>query len=201
RIMALMAATAFAVLLPIWSLPRAAGQGHGTFTNFQQIGCYFNPSDKRLWLAAIGLNKTYLDPNFYDDPAFAVILRAGDARFEIPGADVLVHVMQKFNFKDAAKYQFMKYSLIVDYSSSIPVSVRADILNFLDTFIGKLPLAVEGQVIRFNDKVEKFPFTSNKSDLVVQLRQPINYTTTALHDALMEGASSLIHHGPNTPAR
>ena len=95
----------------------------------------------------------------------------------------------------------MKYSLVVDYSSSIPMTARTDLLNFLDKFVERLPPAIEGQLVRFSDKAERFPFTSNKAEIQRQLRQPIDYGMTALHDALMLAASSLTQHGSKTPLR
>jgi hypothetical protein len=109
--------------------------------------------------------------------------------------------MASFDYKGAEKYQFMKFSLVVDYSASIPVGVRSEIVGFLTKFIDRLPLAVEGQVIRFNDKVEKFAFTSDKKELKDQLTKPIDYSMTSLHDALMEAASSLIQQGGTSPVR
>jgi hypothetical protein len=172
-----------------------------TFTNFQLIGCYRNVADKKLWLAAIALNEKFTKQDFYEDDSFFITVQAGASKFDIPGKDIVVNPMASFDYKPAETYQFMKYSLVVDYSSSIPVGVRTDVLNFLDKFVNRLPLAVEGQLIRFNDKVEKFPFTSNKADIQLQLRQPIDYSMTSLHDALMEAASSLIQQGSTTPVR
>jgi hypothetical protein len=177
-----------------------AAQTKGSFSNYQQLGCYNNPADKKIWLAAVGLTPKALDQDLYDDPNFMIIVRAGDHRFEIDGKDVVVHLMSKFDFKGAEKYKFMKYSLVVDYSGSIG-AYRTDVINFLDAFIAKLPLAVEGQLIRFSDNVEKYPFTNNPADIRLQLRQPIVYGTTALHDALMEATSSLVKEGGSTPVR
>ena len=94
--------------------------------------------------------------------------------------------MRSFNYAEASKYQFMKYSLVLDFSSSIPARVRDGLVKVIDNFLGKLPLAIEGQIIKFSDRVEKFPFTRNPKDLQLQLRQPITYGMTALNDALME---------------
>lgn len=171
-------------------------------SNYQQLGCYYHPADKKIWLAAVGLTPKALDKDFYEDPSFGVIMRSGsDQRFQLDGKDVVVNLLKDFDFKGAEKYKLLKYSLVIDYSSSIPATVRTDILNSLDTFLAKLPLAIEGQLIRFATKVEKFPFTANRSDIQLQLRQPIFYGATALHDAMMEAASSLINEGSNTPVR
>lgn len=190
-----MLTVVFAVASP------AAVKAQTVYNNYQQLGCYFHPVEKKLWLAAIGLTPKALDKDFYDDPNFSIIMRSGDQRFALDGKDAVVNLLKDFDFKGAEKYKLVKYNLVIDYSSSIPATVRTDILNFLDKFVGRLPLAVEGQLIRFSDKVEKFPFTSNKSDIQLQLRQPISYGMTSLHDAMMEAASSLIKDGANTPVR
>lgn len=197
---AALVAIFMAVLLSAQHL--AVGQPAGTFSNFQQLGCYNNPTDKKIWIAGISLNPKFNDPQFYDDPnnPFAAIIKAGDQRFNIKSDDILVHPLATFNYSGAEKYQFLKYSLVLDYSSSIPQAQRTDILNFVTEFVGKLPLAVEGQVIRFSDTVEKTPFI-NKNDIQIKIREPITYGMTALHDALMEAASSLIQEGSSTPVR
>ncbi len=197
---------AIAALLatPILSLTAPSALAQGTGNNYRQMGCYYNPSDHKLWLAAVSLTPQGVDPNFYDDPkqGFTVVMKdARGTRFDVDGKDVIVHVLNTFNFKGAEKYKFLKYSLVIDYSSSIPVNTRTDILNFLDKFVARLPLAVEGQLIRFSDNVERFPFTTDKKELQLELRQPITYGSTALHDALMEGASALVQQGSNTPVR
>jgi len=179
----------------------AHAQGQASYKALQKIGCYYHAGDKRLWVATIALDKKYVDPNFYEEEALSAIIRAGDQKFNIDGKDILVHPMASFDFPGANKYQFMKYSLVIDYSSSIPAGTQADVLNSIDEFITRLPLAIEGQLIRFSDKVEKFPFTSKKSDIQIQLRQPIAYGMTALHDALMEAATSLAQNKANTPVR
>lgn len=179
----------------------ASAQSKGAFANYKPIGCYYNPSDRKLWVAMIGLTPKSLDKDFYDDPSFAVFMKTGETKFPVEGKDVIVHLMSQFNYKGAEKYKFMKYSLVIDYSASIGINVRTDILNTLDRFIDKLPLALEGQLIRFSDKVEKFPFTSNPNDIRLQLKQPIVYGMTSLHDALMEAANSLIQQGSNIPVR
>jgi hypothetical protein len=83
------------------SMRPATAQGKATtaFTNFQPIGCYFNPADKKLWLAAISLNQKFTDPAFYDDDSFFIIMQAGDNKFDIDGKDILVHPMASFDFK------------------------------------------------------------------------------------------------------
>jgi hypothetical protein len=188
------------VVAAAWPLP-AAAQSKGTFANYQPIGCYFNPSDKKLWVGTIGMTPKALSRDFYDDPSFTVVMKAGDIKYQIEGADAIVHLMKDFNYKGAEKYKFLKYSLVVDYSASIGVNTRTDILNTLDRFIDKLPLAIEGQLIRFSDKIEKFPFTSDKNEIRMQLKQPITYGMTPLHDALMEAATSLVQQGSNIPIR
>jgi hypothetical protein len=190
---------AFAAIL---LAPATSVNAQTTFYNYQPIGCYLNTKgDKRLWVATIGLTPKALDRTFYDDPGFGVIMRAGDFKGEIDGKDIIVHLMKDFNYKGAEKFKFMKYSLVIDYSASIGNNVRTDIINTLDRFVDKLPLAVEGQLIRFSNKIEKFPFTANKNDLRQELRQPIEYGSTPLHDALMESANSLIKEGSDIPVR
>lgn len=198
-IAAAVAALTFAVAAA-WPLS-AAAQNKSGFANYQPIGCYFNPSDKKLWVGTIGMTPKALDKDFYDDPSFTVIVKAGDNKYEIEGKDAIVHLMKDFNYKGAEKYKFLKYSLVVDYSASIDVNTRTDVINTLDRFIDKLPLAVEGQLIRFSDTVETIPFTSDKKKIKMQLKQPITYGMTPLHDALMEAATSLIQQGSNIPIR
>ena len=193
------AVVASAILLGQMATEPARAQGIG---KFQQIGCYYNkPDNNRLWIGAIALDPKYTEQATYDDDTFNIIIQAGDLRREIPGADLLVHPMRSFNYAEASKYQFLKYSLVLDFSSSIPARVRDGFVNVIDNFLGKLPLAVEGQIIKFSDRVEKFPFTRNPKDLQLQLRQPITYGMTALNDALMESATSLIKEGASTPIR
>jgi hypothetical protein len=169
--------------------------------NFQTIGCYYNRNDNRIWLAAIGLTAKATDQDFYDDDSFMVILRAGDYKQTIDGKDVIVKVMRGFNYKAAEQYKLVKYSLVIDYSASIPEEVRNKVVGSLTDFVNLLPFAVEGQVIRFSNNVEKFPFTTNKMELIDELKKPIAYGSTALHDALMEGAQSLVQQGSSTPVR
>jgi hypothetical protein len=196
---AAMAALALAAAAS-WPSP-ASAQSKGAFANYQPIGCYYNPNDKKLWVGTIGLTPKALTSDFYDDPSFTVILKAGDQKYEIAGQDVIVHLMKDFKGKGSDKYKFLKYSLVVDYSASIDVNTRTDVLNTLDRFIDRLPLAVEGQLIRFSDKIEKFPFTSDKNEIKLQLKQPITYGMTPLHDSLMEAATSLIQQGSNIPIK
>jgi hypothetical protein len=194
-----MAAGSLSFFAPVMS---ASAQSKKSFFNYQPIGCYLNTKgDRKLWVATIGLTPKALDRSFYDDPSFGMILKAGDFKGDIEGKDIIVHLMKEFNYKGAEKLKFMKYSLVIDYSASIGVNTRTDILNTLDRFVDKLPLAVEGQLIRFSNKIEKFPFTTNKNELRLELRQPIEYGMTPLHDALMEAANSLIKEGSDIPVR
>ncbi len=194
------AVVALATLLALMATEPTRAQGG--ISKFQQIGCYYNkPDNNRLWIGAIALDPKYTEQATYDDETFNIIIQAGNLRREIPGSDVLVHPMRTFNYAEASKYQFIKYSLVLDFSSSIPPRVRDGFVKVIDNFLGKLPLAVEGQIIKFSDRVEKFPFTRNPKDLQLQLRQPITYGLTALNDALMESATSLIKEGASTPIR
>jgi hypothetical protein len=170
--------------------------------NFQQLGCLYHASDSKWWFAGIGLTPKASDEKFYSDyESYGFQVKAGDRNYTIPAEDVAVNVMRAFNFKGADKFKLLKYSLVIDYSSSIPVNTRTDIINFLNNFVDKLPLAVEGELVRFSDNVEKFSFTSSKIELKARLAQPIVYGMTALHDALMQGAQSLATEGPDTPVK
>jgi hypothetical protein len=190
---------AFALAAALAVVPVGATRAQ-QFNNYQQLGCYYHAAEKRLWIAAVGLTPKALDKDTYDDPGFQIIYRIGNQDLPLEGKDAVVNVMKDFDFKGAEKYKLVKYSLAVDYSGSIGSS-REQVINFIDKFLGKLPLALEGQLIRFSDNVEKFPFTTNKSELQLQLRQPIQYGSTALNDAFMEAATSLVREGSNTPVR
>lgn len=188
------------ILIFVWPY-RALSQG---INKFEEIGCYKNPADNQIWIAALSISDPRLkDPAFYDDPktGFAAIIKAGDTKFNIEGDDILIHPLDSFDFKGAEKYQFLRYSLVLDYSSSIADETRTDVINFVSDFVDQLPLAIDGQLIRFSSNVEVGPFTNSKTDLQTALRAPIEYNLTALHDALMEAATSLSKNGGASPVR
>jgi hypothetical protein len=133
--------------------------------------------------------------------AFRVKTSGSLPPFDVPGGDVTVNLLSNSSFKGAEKTKLLKYSLVVDHSSSIPVNLRSSIINFFDDFVDQLPVPVEGQVVRFSNNVEKFAFTSEKRNLKAQLEAPIFYGSTALHDALMQAATSLANEGSDAPVR
>jgi hypothetical protein len=193
----LLIATLMAALL-------STGPAQAQANKFEQLGCYKNAADKRIWVAGLSIS----DPNlqtleFYENPdnGFAAIMKAGDTKFDVSGDDILVHPLSAFDFAGADKYQFLRYSLVLDYSSSIADHVRTDVINFVSSFINKMPLAVDGNLVRFSSNVEVGPYSSKKIDLEAAIRAPISYDLTALHDALMASVTSLTQNSSNTPVR
>jgi von Willebrand factor type A domain len=196
--------TLIGVGLAVLGMATGAAHAQVNIGKFQQIGCYYNKMDNnRLWLGTIALDPKFANLATYDDQdnQITATILAGDLKREYNAGEFLVHPMNAFNFKEASKYQFLKYSLVLDYSSSIPEKTRGDYLDVLHHFLGKLPLAMEGQLIRFSDTVEVYPFTKNVEDIRNQIRAPIAYGMTTLNDALMAAASGLIKDGSNVPIR
>src|SRR6476620_4939049 len=102
-----------------------AERDHGSYRNFQKLGCYYNSSEKRIWVAAIALNQKYLDRRFYQEEAFNVIVNMGGNRLRIDGKDVHVHPMADLDTKRADPY--IKYSLVIAHNASIPVNNRNEV--------------------------------------------------------------------------
>jgi hypothetical protein len=170
--------------------------------NFQQLGCIPHVADKKWWFAGVGLTPKATDPNFYSDTdGYAFNVKAGGNTFLIPGEDSAISVLKTFRSQGDERFKLLKYSLVIDNSASIEPSDQADITNFLTNFIEKLPLAVEGQIIRFSATVEKGPFSVVKRELQMQLAKPVQSASTALHDALMRGATSLAREGSDAPVK
>lgn len=184
------------------SLLLAAASSSAIAQQYEQLGCVYHVRDNKWWLGAIGLDAKATDPKFYEDKAgFAFSIKAGDSVHQVTAADVAVNIVKALDFKDAEKFKLVKYSLVVDYSGSIPGDTREQVVAFLSDFVEKLPLAVEGQVVRFSSDVQKSPFTTSKREIQAQLHQPMVYGMTSLHDALMQSALSLVREGGDVPVK
>jgi len=172
-------------------------------TNYLEIGCYHEKSEGRIWLALSALNPKYLPGTFdYDQTSSNLALRieSGNNRIPLTSEDIVINLLGDFNRKIDAKYNFMKFSLVVDYSTSIDNYTMNQVMEALDEFVGKLPHAIEGQVVKFSDSVDATPFTKDLDEIRRQVRTPPVRGGTALHDALMTAVAELGRNGdPNVP--
>lgn len=197
-----VAASIFAVTLgALAGAGSSPVSGQASYNNFLKIGCYYNKADKKIWLAMSAVNPKYYSSNFEYSDKLLINIEAGDKRFKFSHEDIIVTPIGEFDFKGADKYKFMKYSLIVDYSASISTEHLRDVLLNLDEFIKDLPLAVEGQVIRFSDTVEASPFTNDKDEIRRELAKFPTRGGTALQDALMTAISELNQKGSDVPVK
>ena len=174
-----------------------------TYDNLQKIGCYISPSDNRLWVAAAAINPKYLPENFNYRLDLYIKVKMTDNEFYFSNDDFIINSISDFNLASKKGYNLLKYSLVVDYSSSITDMNLNIVTTTLTNFVNKLPRSLESQIIRFSEQSDISPFSTNNQIIINKLQQSLPYERggTALHDILIESSKQLMSKGSDVPIR
>lgn len=132
---------------------------------------------------------------------FAVSRNTGNGNVIVRPTDgLIVNALADFNYEAAKKYNLMNYVLVIDTSGSIKDHDLGEVKGVLGEFIGKMPEAATGSIIKFSDDVDVSPSTKEKEELIRDINAQDVRQGTALFDAVMTGAHTLSKM-PEAPLR
>lgn len=170
------------------------------YQNFKKLGIYFSSHYNQYWLVVYPLLDKYKPGGSFDTNDIQVTLETKSGRkMPISSNDLTVINLGDMYFKRAAQYRLFRFNLVIDNSGSIDDANLKLVQDTLSKFIRRLPLSLEGQIIRFSTNIKKSGFSSDKNQLIGWINEPYERDMTALYDAIASGVDELKYSDDDIP--
>jgi len=163
------------------------------FYNFQMIGFYYSKKTSEYIIVAHSTDMTTSRLKFDRDNVHVIFeTKDGKKSNLIDRNDITIASIGDYVFKGAEKYTLFRFNMIIDNSASIDDNSVSIIENILTTFMQKIPLAFEAQIIKFSETIDmKSGFLKDKKKLIGHINKRMERGQTALHDAIALGLNEL----------
>jgi len=153
------------------------------------MGIYYSSALNQYWLVIYPLIDKYRRGNFdTNDVQITLETKSGEKK-RISSNDLIVINLGDMYFKKAAQYRLFRFNLVIDNSSSIDEANLRLVKDTLATFIRRLPLSLEAQIIRFSNNIKKSKW----------INEPYERGGTALYDAIAAGVDELKYSDDDIP--
>ena len=163
------------------------------FLNFQMVGFYYSQKSNEYIIVAHSTDMTTSRLAFKRDNVHAIFeTKDGKKSNLINRNEISIVSIGDYVFKGAEQYTLFRFNMVIDNSGYIDDNSVGIIENILTTFMAKIPLAFEAQIIKFSDTIQlKSDFLKDKKKLTGYINQRIERGQTALHDAIALGINEL----------
>jgi len=177
-----------ALIIPFSAYARTAG-----YYNFQMIGFYYSQKNNEYIIVAHSTDmKTSRLSLDRDNVHVLFETKDGKRSNLIERNDITIVSIGDFIYKGAEKHTLFRFNMVIDNSGSIDDRSVGDIETILTTFMQKIPLAFESQIIKFSETIQsKSGFIKDKNKLIGHITKRYDRGKTALHDAIALGLNEL----------
>jgi len=163
------------------------------FFNFQMLGFYYSKKTSEYVIVAHSTDMSTSRLNFDRDNVHVLFeTKNGKQNTLIDRNDITIISIGDYIYKGAEKHTLFRFNMVIDNSGSIDDSSVGMIENILNSFMKKIPLAFEAQIIKFSENIQsKSGFIKDKNALIGHINKRFNRGQTGLHDAIAVGLNEL----------
>jgi len=163
------------------------------YYNFQMIGFYYSQKTNEYIIVAHSTDMSTSRLAFDRDNVHVLLeTKDGKKNTLIDRNDITIVSIGDFIYKGAEKHTLFRFNMVIDNSGSIDDRSVGIIETILTTFMQKIPLAFEAQIIKFSETIQsKSGFIKDKNKLLAHITKRYDRGQTALHDAIALGLDEL----------
>ncbi|KPA13617.1 secreted protein containing von Willebrand factor, type A domain protein [Candidatus Magnetomorum sp. HK-1] len=171
----------------------SANAKNAGYYNFQMIGFYYSKKTNEYIIVAHSTDMTTSRLSFDRDNVHVLLeTKDGKRGTLIDRNDITIVSIGDFIYKGAEKHTLFRFNMVIDNSGSIDNKSVAVIENILTSFMQKIPLAFEAQIIKFSEKIQlKSGFIKDKNKLTGHINKRFDGGKTSLHDSIAFGLDEL----------
>ncbi len=174
----------------------AVSQPPAKLSDMKNLVCYYSPELGELSLALLSMtNNTHPRHNYSFRSELEVKLEIDQETSAIIDNNSLkVAVLGDYRSISDRKYTLFRFNIVIDESTSIEDVDLSRTRGVIESFLGKIPVTFEIQVIRFSDQVlTATGFTKDMATFLAALNAPRLRGGTAFYDAFDQGMKELMH--------